>query len=264
MPVEADHLLTERVDETLVVTLNRPARRNALTVALVTALGDVIETAPADQARAIVITGAPPVFCAGGDLTDLSAVADEGALAVSESIYGRFHRLVSAISESPVPVIAAVNGAALGAGLDLAAVCDFRIAASSAQFASSWINVGLVPGMGGAQWLTRLTGGARATELVLTGRTIDAVTAERWNLVHEVAEPHELMARAFELGKQLAALPPVALARSKAALRRTIADGLGPELATLGAVQGTLLTGPEFAERAARFRKGGASGTSAK
>jgi 2-(1,2-epoxy-1,2-dihydrophenyl)acetyl-CoA isomerase len=251
-----DGALTVRWEgETLVLTLDRPERRNASTVALVSALADAVGAAAAEGARTVLLTGAPPVFCAGGDLTDLSAVAERGALAVSETIYGQFHRLVRTMGEVPVPVVAAVNGAALGAGLDLAAVCDLRIASADATFASSWIGVGLVPGMGGATWLTRLLGGARAAELVLTGRRIDAVTAERWNLVNEVVEADALLDRGLGLCADLAALPPVALARSKAALRRTLAGGMEGELAALGAVQGSLLTGPEFAERAARFRR---------
>ncbi|MEU7814012.1 enoyl-CoA hydratase-related protein [Pseudonocardia sp. NPDC049154] len=255
MTHERDGLSTRREGDTLVLTLDRPDRRNALTVALVSALADAVAAAPAAGARTVLLTGAPPVFCAGGDLTDLSAVADRGALAVSETIYGQFHRLVRTLGEVPVPVVAAVNGAALGAGLDLAAVCDLRVASSEAVFASSWIGVGLVPGMGGATWLTRLLGGARAAELVLTGKRIDAATAERWNLVHEVVEPDAVLDRALKLCADLAALPPVALARSKAALRRTLTEGADAELAALGAVQGSLLTGPEFAECAARFRR---------
>jgi 2-(1,2-epoxy-1,2-dihydrophenyl)acetyl-CoA isomerase len=152
-------------------------------------------------------------------------------------------------------VIAAVNGPALGAGLDLAAVCDLRIAAAGATFASSWIGVGLVPGMGGALWLTRLLGSARAAEMVLTGRRIDAVTAERWNLVNAVVPDGLERERASEWAEELAALPPVALARSKQALRRAITAGADAELVALGSVQAGLLTGREFAERTARFRR---------
>jgi 2-(1,2-epoxy-1,2-dihydrophenyl)acetyl-CoA isomerase len=248
-------LAVERVGEVAVLTLDRPERRNALTVALVSELADAVAGSVVDGARVVVLTGSAPAFCAGGDLTDLSAVADRGALAVSQTIYGQFHRLVRTIGAVDVPVVAAVNGPALGAGLDLAVVCDLRVAAADAVFASSWIGVGLVPGMGGALWLTRLLGASRATELVLTGKRIDAATAERWNLVHEVVPAERLRERALELAGELAALPPVALARSKAALRRALTDGAEGELAALGAVQGSLLTGPEFAERAARFRR---------
>ncbi|HEY0538176.1 MAG TPA: enoyl-CoA hydratase-related protein [Actinoallomurus sp.] len=248
-------LLSERRQDALVLTLNRPRRRNALTVDLVATLADHIAAAPADGVRAVIITGSAPAFCAGGDLADLSGVAEEGALAVSETIYGRFHRLVRTIGSVPVPVIAAINGPALGAGLDLALVCDLRIAATDAVLASSWIAVGLVPGMGGASYLTRLAGGTRAAELVLTGRRIDAATAYGWGLLNEVVEPETLLDRARELADELAALPGPALARSKAALRRSLDAGMESELAALGAVQGTLLTSEDFVQRSAPFRR---------
>ncbi|GEL23072.1 2-(1,2-epoxy-1,2-dihydrophenyl)acetyl-CoA isomerase [Pseudonocardia sulfidoxydans NBRC 16205] len=247
-------LHAEHEGDVLVLTLSRADRRNALTVGLVAALAETIATAPDAGARAVVLTGAPPAFCAGGDLTELSGIAALGAMAVGETIYTRFHDLVRTITTVPVPVIAAVAGPALGAGLDLAAVCDLRIAGASATFASSWIGVGLVPGMGGALWLTRLLGGARAAELVLTGRRIDAGTAERWNLVNEVVPDGAERVRATEWARELAVLPPVALARSKQALRRALTDGADAELAALGSIQASLLTGPEFDERTARFR----------
>ncbi|MBN9111640.1 MAG: enoyl-CoA hydratase/isomerase family protein [Pseudonocardia sp.] len=247
-------LLVEREDDVLVLTLDRPERRNALTVGLVAALAEAVATAPGAGARAVVLTGAPPAFCAGGDLTELSAIAAQGAMAVGETIYTRFHDLVRTITTTAVPVIAAVNGPALGAGLDLAAVCDLRIAGAGATFASSWIGVGLVPGMGGALWLTRLLGGARAAEMVLTGRRIDAATAELWNLVNEVVPDGAERTCATAWARELTALPPVALARSKQALRRALAQGADTELAALGSIQASLLTGPEFDERTARFR----------
>jgi enoyl-CoA hydratase/carnithine racemase len=248
-------LLGERRQDVLVLTLNRPERRNALTVELVATLADHIAAAPADGVRAVILTGSAPAFCAGGDLADLSAVAERGALAVSETIYTRFHRLVRTIGSVPVPVIAAINGPALGAGLDLALVCDLRIAATDAVLASSWIAVGLVPGMGGASYLTRLAGGTRAAELVLTGRRIDAATAQAWGLLNEVVEPGILLDRALEVARELAGLPAPALARSKAALRRVLEAGLEDELAVLGAVQGSLLTSEDFARRSAPFRR---------
>jgi 2-(1,2-epoxy-1,2-dihydrophenyl)acetyl-CoA isomerase len=166
-------------------------------------------------------------------------------------IYEHFHRLVRTLTEAPVPVIAAVNGAALGAGLDLAAICDIRLASSDATFASTWINVGLIPGMGGATWLTRLIGGTRAAQLVLTGQTIDAATAEQWNLVNDVVEPDQLLTRSLQVAAHLSSLPPIALARSKAALRRAVTGGVESELDIVGAVQGGLLTGAEAANHAA-------------
>jgi 2-(1,2-epoxy-1,2-dihydrophenyl)acetyl-CoA isomerase len=205
--------------------------------------------------RVLALTGSPPVFCAGGDLTDLGAVAEEGALAVAEVVYGQFHRLVRALGDVPVPVVAAVNGAALGAGLDLALCCDLRVAADTAVFASSWISVGLVPGMGGAHLLTRAVGSTRANELVLLGRRVEAAEALAWGLVNEVVGAEELEACVDALGAQLSGLSRTALARSKAALRRATVESFDTELAVLGSTQGTLLTGAEFRAATARFRR---------
>ena len=249
-----DGLREQRRGDVVELTIDRPERRNALTVGLVTALADRLSALAGEGVRAAVLAGGPPVFCAGGDLVDLGAVADEGPIAVNDVVYTQFHRLVGALTSAPYPVIAAIDGAALGAGLDLALCCDLRVATSRSTFASSWIGVGLVPGMGGAHLLTRAIGASRASELVLLGRPIDATTALGWGLVNRVVEPEALDSEVGEVVDRLVSLPATALARSKASLRRAAQAGLSEELATLGAVQGTLLTGPDFRERTARFR----------
>lgn len=245
-------LTTEARGDALWLRLDRPERRNALTVELVTELADAVEQA---EERVIVITGSPPVFCAGGDLVSLGAVAEQGPLAVTDVIYSQFQRLVRALADSPRPVIAAINGAALGAGLDLAMACDFRIVTSTATLASSWVRLGLVPGMGGAFLASRAIGAARATELVLTGKEITAAKALQWGLVNEVVAEDALVAAVDTLVADLVVLPPIGLARTKAALRRALALGFEAELATLGATQGALLTGEEFSSLSARFRR---------
>lgn len=235
--------------------LSRPQRRNALTVELVEALTEQFVLAASSGARLVALSGDPPAFCAGGDLPQLSALASAGATQATEMIYRRFHRLVRAIHDCPIPVLAAVNGPALGAGLDLALTCDLRIASEEAVFASSWIAVGLVPGMGGARVLPRLIGGARAAEALLLGRRIDATEALAWGLVSEIVRADELMSRAEQIAAQIAKLPEPGIRLTKAALRRGLDEGLDQELATLGAVQGGLLSGDEFQQRAAQFSK---------
>jgi 2-(1,2-epoxy-1,2-dihydrophenyl)acetyl-CoA isomerase len=237
------------------LTLDRPDRRNALTVELVAGLADRLLRLRAEpEVRVVVLAGGPPVFCAGGDLTDMGRIAEQGPLAVTDMIYSQFQRLVAALGTAPVPVIALVDGAALGAGLDLAMACDLRVASTRAVFASSWIGVGLIPGMGGAHLLTRAIGSTRARELVLLGDRIDARTALDWGVVNRVAAPAQLEATLAGLTDRLISLPAAALDRSKASLHRAAAAGLAEELATMGAVQGALLTGPDFRERTARFR----------
>jgi 2-(1,2-epoxy-1,2-dihydrophenyl)acetyl-CoA isomerase len=249
-------LAVERRDNALWLRLSRARRRNALTVDLVGRMADEIEKTRGDATiRAIVVTGAPPVFCAGGDLADLGAVADRGALAVSTVVYSQFHRLVTGLASATAPVIAAINGPALGAGLDLAMACDLRVASTDAAFCSSWIKVGLVPGMGGAHLLARAIGSTRANELVLLGRELTAAEALDWGLVNEVVAPDELEPRVDQLVETLASLSYPAIERSKASLRRALALGFEQELATLGATQGAMLTSDEFRTATERFRR---------
>jgi 2-(1,2-epoxy-1,2-dihydrophenyl)acetyl-CoA isomerase len=252
-----DELLSERRGAAMWLTLNRPDRRNALSVELVRDLADAVEAAGQDpDVRAIVLAAQGPVFCAGGDLASLSAVAERGARAVTDVVYQQFHRLVGALSGSTVPVIAAIGGAALGAGLDLALACDLRLASAEARFASSWIGVGLVPGMGGAHLLTRAIGSTRAAEMVMLGRAIDAARALDWGLVNRVVPAGELDGAVQEITDSLAGLSPAALASSKASLWRAATLGFEQELAVLGATQGGLLTGEDFRQATERFRRG--------
>ncbi len=244
-----------RDDDVVELTLDRPHRRNALTAGLVSALASRLAGLATEEVRACVLAGGPPVFCAGGDLTDLNATIELGTLAMSEVVYQHFHRLVTTMAAVPFPVVAAIDGAALGAGLDLALSCDLRVASTRSTFASSWIGVGLVPGMGGAHLLTEAIGSARAHEMVLLGEPVEAGRALDWGLVSRVVEPAELAEATAAITRRLAGLPSVALARSKAALRRAAGRGLAEELAALGAIQAGLLTGPEFRDRTARFRR---------
>jgi 2-(1,2-epoxy-1,2-dihydrophenyl)acetyl-CoA isomerase len=247
--------LESRTGDVVTLTLDRPEQRNALSVALVTGLAERLSALQDEDVRAVVLAGGPPVFCAGGDLVDLGGVVAQGAITVTDTVYRRFQGLASTLGAVPYPVVAAVDGAALGAGFDLALACDFRIVTPRATFSSSWITLGLVPGMGAAYLLTQAVGSLRAHELVLTGRVIRADEALQWGLVTRIVEQEALPAAVDELTGRLVALPAAALARSKQALRRAAQDGFAEELATLGAVQGALLTGPDFAERSARFSK---------
>jgi 2-(1,2-epoxy-1,2-dihydrophenyl)acetyl-CoA isomerase len=251
--MDTAELTTQRLDHAVVLTLARPRRRNALTIELVVALRKQIGRAARTDARLIVVTGTAPTFCAGGDLGQLSAMARGGATLATETIYSNFQALVHAIHDCPVPVLAAVNGDALGAGLDLALACDLRIAAQTAGFASTWIGVGLVPGMGGAHVLPRLIGGAKAAELLLLGTKLTATEALRWGLVSDVVPPDELLATARSMAEQLSRLPTTGVRLTKAALRRGMDAGLDAELATLDAVQGGLLAGDDFQALAERF-----------
>jgi len=220
-----DFLLTERNGPVVTLTLNRPEKRNALSdaasceelVAACRALG-------ADgSVRAIILTGAGSAFCAGGDIKamrDHTGIGAGGTGAEIRETYRRgIQRIPLAMHALDVPVIAAVNGPAIGAGLDLACMCDIRIAADTARFAESFVKLGIVPGDGGAWLLQRIIGHAKASEMSLTGDTISAAEALACGLVSRVVAPADLMPTARALADRIAANPPQAVRMTKRLLR---------------------------------------------
>src|SRR6188474_326084 len=185
---------TSRDGAVLTITLNRPDVLNAFNAAMHEALGTALEEAADSTVRAVVLTGAGRGFCVGQDLTEFRE--DPGD--IGSRLRANYHPNVLAIRELEKPVIAAVNGAAAGAGLSFACACDIRIAADSASFVPAFINVGLVPDSGGSHFLTRILGPARAAEWMLSGRRLSADEALAWGLVSEVVPAADLPARAAE------------------------------------------------------------------
>ncbi|RJG00644.1 enoyl-CoA hydratase/isomerase family protein [Noviherbaspirillum sedimenti] len=252
---ERQRIAIRRESDVLVLMLDRPDARNALDPDTVQELGRWIRE-PGEGVHAIVITGSPPVFCAGGDLAYLRDVMTQDAIQAADSIYKNFHALVRTMLSSKIPLIAAVNGPALGAGLDLALACDLRIAAANATFASTWIRLGLATGMGGSWLLARAIGGGRAAEMLLLGEPITAERAEQIGLVNRVVPyEHGLLEEAIAMAKKLAALPPRAVSATRASLRRAVDMGFDMELQMLGVVQGTLFASEDFAKAADKFLK---------
>jgi 2-(1,2-epoxy-1,2-dihydrophenyl)acetyl-CoA isomerase len=227
------------------VTLNRPERRNALTVSATQAAADALEQS-AKEARVVILTGAGPAFCAGGDFDELKRFSDAGPEKAADHLYSGFQRMIRTVRELEVPVVAAVNGPAMGAGMDLALACDLRIASSDAKFGQVWARLGIIPGTGGAFWTTLLAGAARASELLLTGRVIDAETAFEWGLVNEVVDPSRLIDRAQEVAEQIAANPPGAVAANKRALNEVLRPQYEAALSHAREVQPVLFAGEEF------------------
>lgn len=236
----------------MVLAINRPQARNALDVATAQALAAQIRQ-PGEGVRAIVITGTGPAFCAGGDLAYLRNVMKHGSLKATDSIYDNFQALIRAMLMSKVPLVAAVNGPALGAGLDLALACDLRVAAHSAKFASSWIRMGLATGMGGSWLLARAIGGTRAAEMLLLGEAIPAERAEQIGLINRVVPDDGLMDAVLEMTGKLAGLSARGLWATRASLRRSLDSGLDAELQLLASVQGGLLASEEFGQAAEKF-----------
>jgi enoyl-CoA hydratase len=203
---------TEITDRVAVLTVSNPERRNAMNIELSAKLADSVREATADAGvGAIVVTGEDPAFCAGGDLGEL-ATADPATL---HTVYAGF----LAVADCPLPTIAAVNGAAVGAGLNLALACDLRLAGPRAKFDARFLQLGLHPG-GGYTWMVqRALGPQGAAALTLFGENLDAAEAERVGLVHRVAE--DVVAAAVELAARAAAAPPELVRTTKATMRLT-------------------------------------------
>ena len=199
------------------VTLADAARRNALTLPMVAEIIDIFDQIEQDPSvGAVVVTGAAPAFCAGADLSHLSASAEGGAEAGLRAIYEGFLR----IGRSPLPTLAAVNGAAVGAGMNLALVCDVRLAAQRARFDTRFLQLGLHPG-GGHTWMSRRIAGPQAVAAtVLFGEVLDGAEAERVGLVWRCVPDDELLGAAQAMAERAAGGPPELTRRIKA----TIAD----------------------------------------
>jgi enoyl-CoA hydratase/carnithine racemase len=198
-----------------IVTLNRPDKRNALDLTMRAAIAQAVTALDADAAvRAIVITGGDAVFAAGADL---NLLVDKGAQDVADIDLGQFW---APVANSGKPVIAAVSGFALGAGCELAMMCDFIVADASARLGQPELAVGIMPGAGGTQRLVRTVGKQVASLLLLTGEQLTGERAFQLGLVAELAPVGETLARALELAKNAARMPPKAVAATRRALRQ--------------------------------------------
>jgi 2-(1,2-epoxy-1,2-dihydrophenyl)acetyl-CoA isomerase len=199
--------------------------------------------------RAVVLTGGGRGFCVGQDLAELS----EGDRDVATLLRERWNRHVVGLRGLEKPVLAAVNGAAAGAGLSLACACDLRIAADSAAFVPAFVTVGLVPDTGGSWLVPRLLGYARAFEWMSSGRRIDAAEALGWGLVSEVVPADEVLARTQERAGALAALPTRAIAMTKRLFERAAASRLEDQLELEAQLQVAATRTADFAEGVAAF-----------
>lgn len=232
-------LLEERDGHVAVLTFNDPERRNAMTEAMGAALADAVTRLAREAAvRAVVLTGAGRAFSAGGDLAMIEAKGARGRADPGGPERRRnrdemqaFYRLFLAVRDLPCPSVAALNGAAIGAGLCVALACDLRIAALEAKLGLNFTRLGIHPGMGATFTLPRLVGPARAAELLYTGRVIDGSEAARIGLVGEAVAAAEVLPRALALAREIAASAPVAVRGTKQALRRTEGASLEDQLA---------------------------------
>jgi enoyl-CoA hydratase/carnithine racemase len=213
-------LRIEREGPVEVWTIDGEARRNSISRAMLRELNEHLARARGDRAlRCVVITGAgDKAFCAGADLKERASMS----AADVHAFHGGLRGALRAIEAAPQPFVAALNGAALGGGLELALACDLRVAADTAQLGLPEVSLGIIPGGGGTQRLPRLVGVARAKDLVLTARRITAAEALAMGLVSRVAPPAALLKAALEVAAQIARNAPVSLRQAK----RAIDDGL--------------------------------------
>ncbi|MCT9810724.1 crotonase/enoyl-CoA hydratase family protein [Acidovorax sp. Be4] len=207
----------------LTVTMNQPETRNALTGntavdEFVQLCDDVRKDA---SVKVVILTASGPIFSSGGNVKDMQRFFDDALTPdmIREEYRQGIQRIPKALYQLDVPVICAINGPAIGAGLDLTCMCDIRIASETATFAESFVRVGIVPGDGGAWLLPRAVGMARAAEMAFTGEAISAAQALAWGLVSRVVAPEQLQAEALALAAKIAANPGVVMRMTKRLLR---------------------------------------------
>jgi enoyl-CoA hydratase/carnithine racemase len=201
------------------ITLNRPEKLNALAGHMRRDLAEALETAGSDRSvRVVIITGAGRAFCAGGDVAAMAELIERQDSDEFSRLLGSARRVITAIRQMTKPVIAAVNGAAAGAGCNLAFACDLRIASTRASFSQSFVKVGLHPDWGGTYFLPRLVTPNRACEMFFLGEAIDAAEAKRLEIVNKVVEPDQLLEATQALAERLRDAPAIALAAAKQAV----------------------------------------------
>lgn len=226
-----ENVIVEKHGPIAKVIVNRPDKLNALNAATrrdILAAFDELERDP--EVRVVIITGAgQKAFIAGADINEFA-----GKTALEQRAIMKGRRAFDAVEDFPKPVIAMINGYALGGGLELAMACDIRIASKNAMLGQPEIKLGIIPGGGGTQRLARLVGEGKAMEMILTGEMISAEEAERLGLVNYAVEPDQLEAKTMEIAQKIAAMSPVALAMAKTAVknaaRMNLREGLDSEV----------------------------------
>lgn len=250
-----EHIMYEQNEAVVTITLNRPETLNALTPAMREGLFEAMTCADKDSnVRAIVITGAGRGFCSGGDVKAMNAAnKNKQKSPIDEKIDPIRDRVVLAMRDATKPVIAAVNGAAAGAGMNIALACDIRIASTGAKFGQTFSRRGLHPDWGGTYFLPRLVGMAKACELIWSGKMIDSDEALKLGIVSELCEPEDLMNTALEMARVFAEGPPIAIRLAKRALYKGMDSSLREALEYETYAQGICSTSQDAKEGIAAF-----------
>jgi enoyl-CoA hydratase/carnithine racemase len=238
------------------ILLNRPHRKNAFTLEMIDKWAAILRDARTDpEVRVVVVTGAGDGFCSGVDLSQYSDGRRPSPLERKEHLTDHIHRIPYALEDLDKPVIAAVNGVAVGAGMDMALMCDMRIMARTARVSEGYIRVGLVPGDGGCYFLPRLVGTAKALELMLTGDFIDADEAGRLGIANHVVELDEFQDTVGTLARKIADGPPVAVRTIKRAMYQSARSDLRTALDLISSHMGIVTSTDDSAEALAAFRE---------
>lgn len=235
------------------LTLNRPDKLNSFNTAMHAEVRDALGRVLREGARVLVLTGAGRGFCAGQDLTDRAVAPGGERVDLGESIERNYKPLILGLRNLPMPVIAAVNGVAAGAGANLALACDFVIAAKSASFVQAFCRLGLVPDSGGTWVLPRLVGTARALGLAVLGEKLSAEQAAQWGLIWRCVEDAELSSVVDQLAARFAAAPTLGLARTKQAIYSSWNHTLEQQLDRERDLQRELGNSADYAEGVAAF-----------
>lgn len=222
--MSSPEVLVEKTGRTTVVTINRPEARNALTKSVLERLSSALDEAAQDaNVRCVVLTGAGGHFCAGADLRRTIA-EDPDFFDRLESYMDVFHGAIRAIVRCPKPVVAALDGAAVGFGADMALACDLRVASTAAYIQEKFVNIGLMPDGGGTFWLPRLIGTARALKAMLLSDKLEAKELDMLGILAGCVPPEQLMTATMELARRLEKGPPLAYAALKESVYASLGD----------------------------------------
>lgn len=236
------HLKVSRADSVLWVALDNPEYSNAISLEMVESLTSVLQHANQDpRIRVVVLHGQGPTFCAGGDVKAMKAKAGMFSGESNELRLRYIHgiqKIPKLIEEFSKPLIAMVNGAAIGAGCDLAMMCDLRIGSAASKFGETFVRLGLVPGDGGAFFLQRVVGYAKAMQLSLTAELVSGQQACDWGLLNYLVSESELVAETQQLAQRIADHPPIAVQMTKKAIKLAYRDDLNSVLELSAAYQG--------------------------
>jgi enoyl-CoA hydratase/carnithine racemase len=249
-----EYLRFEVADRIATITLDRADRKNAFTFEMIDAwAAALVECRTRDDVAVVIVTGTGDSFCSGGDIAEMKERMGRTPGQRKDELWNRVQRIPLALEDLDKPVLCALNGVATGAGMDLALMCDIRYAAESAKLAETYVRVGLVPGAGGAHFLPRLVGVAKALELFWTADFVDAREAERLGLVNKVLPDAELMPFVRGVAAKIAKAPPASVRLIKRAIYQGMRNDLRTNLDLISSHYSVATSAPEHKELVEKF-----------